>query len=55
MRKLIVEHDEAAPVDPLSVVRLRHRHASLLLRDRVPVHVIAARLGRLDPAITLRA
>ncbi len=33
---------------------LRHVHATLLLRAGVPVHVVAARLGHADPAITLR-
>ena len=34
---------------------LRHVHATLLLKAGVPVHVVAARLGHGDPAITLRA
>lgn len=33
---------------------LRHVHATLLLKAGVPVHVVAARLGHADPAITLR-
>ena len=33
---------------------LRHLHATLLLKAGVPVHVVAARLGHADPAITLR-
>lgn len=33
---------------------MRHVHATLLLRAGVPVHVVAARLGHADPAITLR-
>lgn len=33
---------------------LRHTHATLLLRAGVPVHVVAARLGHADPAVTLR-
>jgi integrase len=32
---------------------LRHTHATLLLRDRVPVHIVAKRLGRRDPSVTL--
>jgi integrase len=42
---------------PLPVIRLhdlRHIHATLLLRAGVPVHVVAARLGHADAAITLR-
>ncbi len=33
---------------------LRHTHATLLLKAGVPVHVVAARLGHADPALTLR-
>ncbi len=32
---------------------LRHTHATLLLRDGVPVHIMAKRLGNKDPSITL--
>ena len=32
----------------------RHLHATTLLLSGVPVHVVAARLGHADPAITLR-
>jgi integrase len=33
---------------------LRHIHATALLLNGVPPHVVAARLGHADPAITLR-
>ncbi len=33
---------------------LRHLHATTLLLAGVPVHVVAARLGHADPAVTLR-
>ncbi len=33
---------------------LRYLHATTLLLSGVPVHVVAARLGHADPAITLR-
>ncbi|MGH8878623.1 MAG: tyrosine-type recombinase/integrase, partial [Stackebrandtia sp.] len=33
---------------------LRHIHATTLLLAGVPVHVVAARLGHTDPAVTLR-
>jgi integrase len=45
------------PVEPLPHARvhdLRHIHATTLLLAGVPVHVVAARLGHADPAITLR-
>ena len=32
----------------------RHLHATTLLLAGVPVHVVAARLGHADPAVTLR-
>jgi integrase len=57
MAKLIAGHNADHPTDPLRPVRfhdLRHTHATLLLRAGVPVHVVAARLGHRDPAITLR-
>jgi integrase len=46
-----------APAEPLPHARvhdLRHIHATTLLLAGVPVHVVAARLGHADPAITLR-
>jgi integrase len=45
------------PAQPLPHARLhdlRHIHATTLLLAGVPVHVVAARLGHADPAITLR-
>ena len=57
MRKLIDEYNAATPGAALPVIRLhelRHLHATFLLRAAVPVHVVAARLGHRDPAITLR-
>lgn len=32
---------------------LRHTHATVLLRDGVPVHIVAKRLGHRDPSVTL--
>jgi integrase len=61
MAKLIYAHnepDQGPPTeDPLPHARLhdlRHLHATTLLLSGVPVHVVAARLGHADPAITLR-
>ncbi len=45
------------PKDQLPHARLhdlRHLHATTLLLSGVPVHVVAARLGHADPAVTLR-
>ncbi len=38
----------------LDVHGLRHSYATLALRAGVPVHVVSARLGHADPAITLQ-
>jgi integrase len=44
--------DELLPLARLH--DLRHIHATTLLLAGVSVHVVAARLGHADPAITLR-
>ena len=61
MTKLIRAHNDpengSRPTDQLPHARLhdlRHIHATTLLLSGVPVHVVAARLGHADPAITLR-
>ena len=60
MAKLQRQHNTAAVQAGralLPMIRLhdlRHLHATLLLKAGVPVHVVAARLGHADPAITLR-
>jgi integrase len=61
MTKLIRTHNEPEnelhPEDQLPHARLhdlRPIHATTLLLSGVPVHVVAARLGHADPAITLR-
>ena len=50
MRKLVAR----AGVPHARLHDLRHLHATTLLQAGVPVHVVAARLGHADPAITLR-
>jgi integrase len=61
MTKLIRAHNKpdngAGRTEQLPHARLhdlRHLHATTLLLSGVPVHVVAARLGHADPAITLR-
>jgi integrase len=58
MGKLIAGYDKSVPqASSLPRVRLhdlRHLHATTLLLAGVPVHVVAARLGHADPAVTLR-
>src|SRR6266513_6349203 len=44
----------ARPLPPARLHDLRHLHATTLLLAGVPVHVVAARLGHADPAVTLR-
>jgi integrase len=59
MTKLIRAYNKSVPADAelLPHARLhdlRHLHATTLLLAGVPVHVVAARLGHADPAVTLR-
>jgi integrase len=61
MAKLVAScnsHQEGdPPATPLPKARLhdlRHLHATTLLLAKVPVHVVAARLGHRDPSVTLR-
>jgi integrase len=56
-RKLIAAYNKMPDTEQLPYARLhdlRHIHATTLLLAGVPVHVVAARLGHADPAITLR-
>src|SRR6266571_369181 len=59
MTKLINRHNSADPPPDRALPHarlhdLRHLHATTLLLAGVPVHVVAARLGHADPAVTLR-
>ena len=56
MTKLINRHNRSAakPLPRARLHDLRHLHATMLLLAGVPVHVVAARLGHADPALTLR-
>jgi integrase len=59
MTKLINCHNDADPPPARALPHarlhdLRHLHATTLLLAGVPVHVVAARLGHADPAVTLR-
>jgi integrase len=55
---MITHYNKTAPAaEALPHARphdLRHLHATSLLLAGVPVHVVAARLGHADPAVTLR-
>ena len=52
LNALLAEHGEAG-LPRLTVHQLRHTHATMLLRDGVPVHIVAKRLGHKDPSVTL--
>jgi integrase len=55
MTKIIRAYNkDKEPLPHARVHDLRHIHATTLLLNGVPVHVVAARLGHADPAITLR-
>ena len=59
MTKLISHHNKSVtcPRSGATHARLhdlRHLHATTLLLAGVPVHIVAARLGHADPAVTLR-
>src|SRR5690349_18650447 len=59
MSKLIAAYNESAsdagqPLPHDRLHDLRHLHATTLLLAGIPVHVVAARLGHADPAVTLR-
>jgi integrase len=59
MSKLISAHNKYVPSAGQSLPHarlhdLRHLHATTLLLAGVPVHIVAARLGHADPAVTLR-
>jgi integrase len=53
-REKLPEDQRGLPLPHARFHDLRHVHATLLLRDRVPVHVVAKRLGHADPSVTLR-
>jgi len=56
MTNLINWHNDSAtkPLPHARLHDLRHLHATTLLLAGIPVHVVAARLGHADPAVTLR-
>ena len=44
----------AADIKPVSLHAFRHSHASMLIREGIPINLISERLGHSTPAITLR-
>jgi integrase len=49
-----VEEGRSELLAPARLDDLRHIHATTLLPEGVPVHVVANRLGHADPSITVR-
>ncbi len=52
-RRVWLPATTAAGLEGLRFHDLRHTHASLLLRDRVPIKVVSERLGHANPAFTM--
>lgn len=51
--KLFIKTQRGVGLPRLTLHELRHTHATLLLRDGVPVHIVSKRLGHKDPSVTL--
>jgi integrase len=51
--KAFVKSQAGAEVPRLKLHEARHTHATLLLREGVPVHIVAKRLGHKDASVTL--
>lgn len=51
--KAFIKAQAGVEVPRIVLHELRHTHATLLLRDSVPVHVVAKRLGHKDASVTL--
>lgn len=51
--KAFVDLQAGQGLPRLKLHEARHTHATVLLRDGVPVHVVAKRLGHRDPSVTL--
>lgn len=51
--KVFVKSQTGLQVPRLKLHELRHTHATMLLREHVPVHIVAKRLGHKDPSVTL--
>jgi integrase len=49
-----VNSQAGAGVPRLKLHEARHTHATVLLRDGVPVHIVAKRLGHKDASVTLK-
>lgn len=54
IQKDFSDYCEKAGLHGLSLHSLRHSHASLLIKQGIPINAIAKRLGHANPAMTLR-
>jgi integrase len=54
LSKAFINAQDGLDLPRLTLHGCRHSHASTLLRAGIPVHVVAARLGHADAALTLR-
>jgi len=52
-KSTFIKSQKGSEVPRLTLHELRHSHATILLREGVPVHVVAKRLGHKDPSLTL--
>ena len=51
--KAFIAAQAGAGLGRLKLHEARHTHATILLRDGTPVHIVAKRLGHRDPSVTL--
>ncbi|MBO1767050.1 site-specific integrase [Allobranchiibius sp. GilTou38] len=51
--KAFIAAQAGAELGRLKLHEARHTHATILLRDGTPVHIVAKRLGHRDPSVTL--
>jgi integrase len=54
VQKRLHAYCKQAGITGISLHSLRHSHATLLIRQNVPIPAIAKRLGHANPATTLR-
>lgn len=53
LSKQFVREQDGLGLPRMTLHGTRHTHATTLLREGVPVHIVAKRLGHKDPAVTL--
>ena len=53
LTKTFVTEQRGLGLPRLTLHGTRHTHATTLLREGVPVHIVSKRLGHKDPSVTL--